>query len=96
MIVEIENLKKLFFSKEQLVLLNLISKPQLRPNTELKEDHESEEFDIFNSDTLKAAYEYIEKLSLNPLRMTPLDEKLISSLDLDMTLAFAEGLGLNQ
>jgi len=87
---EITNLKKLLLSDEQLLMFDLISKPEL---SNLTNDPTWEIEDASaNFETLKNSFEYFKKLDQNQLNIPEIDKKLINMMDDDLWYAFAEAL----
>ena len=96
---DVQNLKNLLLGKEQLILFNLMSKPVLSMK-EIKKnqqnpikDHEVNE-NIYNLETIKSIFEYIQNFINNPQLMTEFDKKLLSKMDKDFSLCIAEALNL--
>ena len=87
---DIENMKKILFSKEQLCLLEMVSKNKLSSKDNNSQDKDDFIFNTF--DCLKNAMTYLKALQNSPENISEFDKKLISLLDSDVSTALLEAL----
>ena len=92
---DFENLKKLVLNKEQLILFNLISKPELSLSSKTNNDFDAD-YERCNYDTIKIILDYFEKLRLNPELATEIDRKLISFMDDDLIIALSDAYNIDE
>lgn len=91
-IKELNNLKKILFTPNQLALFKLISKPDLSEMSNECPINEDDYEDIESFEILKNAYEYVKKLMQDDREISQIDKNLISLLDYDLCKVFMDAI----